>query len=85
VIGGPVTPSQRPARGSRQLECRPAPGEYSNTRPPAAVAAAGLHRNYVDLLERGRRAPTIVVAQKIAAALDTTLADLLGEVEARGR
>ena len=42
---------------------------------------ANLHRNYVGLLERGQRMPTIVVVQQLAVALDTTMAKLLEEVE----
>ncbi|HJZ54568.1 MAG TPA: helix-turn-helix transcriptional regulator [Gemmataceae bacterium] len=42
---------------------------------------AGLHRTYVGLLERGLRMPSILVAKKVAEALGTTMAELLGEVE----
>jgi len=47
----------------------------------AFADAAGLHRTHVSLLERGRQMPSILVAWKIATALGTTMADLLGEVE----
>ena len=52
----------------------------------ALAAAAGLHRNYVGLLERGERAPTIVVVESLAAALNTTIASLMRSAEnAAGR
>jgi transcriptional regulator with XRE-family HTH domain len=47
----------------------------------ALAARAGLHRNYVGLLERGERMPSILVAQQLASALDTTMSELLAEVE----
>jgi hypothetical protein len=33
------------------------------------------------LLERGKRAPSIIVVQKLAKALKTTMASLMGELE----
>ena len=51
----------------------------------ALAAAAGLHRNYVGLLERGERAPTIVVVEGLAAALGTTMASLLRSAETTGK
>lgn len=45
------------------------------------AADAGLHRNTIGLLERGERMPTILVVQQIAAALGTTMSELLAEVE----
>jgi transcriptional regulator with XRE-family HTH domain len=42
---------------------------------------AGLHRTYVGLLERGKRMPSIYVAQQVARALGTTTAELLTEAE----
>jgi transcriptional regulator with XRE-family HTH domain len=50
----------------------------------ALAARAGLHRNYVGLLERGLRMPSILVAQQLAAALGTTTSDLLAEVAREG-
>jgi transcriptional regulator with XRE-family HTH domain len=55
--------------------------EAAGMSQEAFADAAGLHRTYVSLLERGRRMPSILVARKIATALGTTMADLLGEVE----
>ncbi len=47
----------------------------------ALAAQANLHRNYVGLLERGQRMPSILVVQRLSAALDTTMSELLAEVE----
>lgn len=38
---------------------------------------AGLHRTYVSDLERGARNPTILVLERLAAALEMPAADLL--------
>jgi transcriptional regulator with XRE-family HTH domain len=43
--------------------------------------AAGLSRNYVGMLERGERVPTIVTLQQLAKALATTMTDLIRELE----
>lgn len=43
---------------------------------------AGLHRNYVGLLERGKQIPTILVVEKLAAALGTTVTSLMRATEA---
>ena len=45
------------------------------------AAAAGVHRTYMGLVERGRVAPTIVVVEKIAAALRMAGSELLAEAE----
>jgi transcriptional regulator with XRE-family HTH domain len=50
----------------------------------ALAAAAGLHRNYVGLLERGLRMLSILVALQLATALGTTLSRLLAAVEREG-
>jgi transcriptional regulator with XRE-family HTH domain len=47
----------------------------------ALADRAGLHRTYISLLERGQRAPSILVVQQLAKALDTTMASLVAEVE----
>ena len=47
----------------------------------ALAAQANLHRNYVGLLERGKRMPSILVVQQLAAALGSTMSELLAEVE----
>ena len=41
----------------------------------------GLHQTYVSSVERGERNVTIGTADRIAKALETTLADLFGELE----
>jgi len=46
---------------------------------------ANLHRNYVGLLERGLRMPTIAVVQQLATALGTSMSKLLAEVERKSR
>lgn len=40
---------------------------------------AGIHRTYVSDLERGARNPTILVVEKVAAALGVTASELLAE------
>jgi len=45
---------------------------------------AGLHRNYVGLLERGKQVPSILVVEKLARALGTTMASIMREVEKAG-
>lgn len=42
---------------------------------------AGIHRTYLSLLERGKRAPTIEVVRLLAKALETTMTALIAEVE----
>lgn len=42
---------------------------------------AQLHRNYVGLLERGERTPTILIVDRLAKALGTTMSKLLRQVE----
>jgi transcriptional regulator with XRE-family HTH domain len=59
--------------------------EAAELSQEALAARAGLHRNYVGLLERGQRMPTILVAQQLAAALGLTMSTLLAEVEEESR
>jgi transcriptional regulator with XRE-family HTH domain len=47
----------------------------------ALAANADLHRNYVGLLERGQRVPSILVVEKLAVALETSMSTLFREVE----
>jgi len=42
---------------------------------------AGLHSTHVSLLERGKRMPSLEVIRKLAAALETTMASLMEELE----
>jgi transcriptional regulator with XRE-family HTH domain len=55
--------------------------EAAELSQEALAARAGLHRNYVGLLERGLRMPSILVVRQLAAALGTTMSELLAEVE----
>ena len=41
----------------------------------------GLHRNYIGAIERAERTPSIVTADKLAKALETTLSSLFLQVE----
>lgn len=41
----------------------------------------GLHRNYIGAVEKAERTPSIVTAEKLARALDTTLPDMFAELE----
>jgi transcriptional regulator with XRE-family HTH domain len=47
----------------------------------ALADKATLHRTHVSLLERGKRMPSLLVVQKLAGALETTMADLMRELE----
>ena len=47
----------------------------------ALADKAHLHRTHVSLLERGKRMPSLAVIKKLAAALDTTMASLMEELE----
>jgi transcriptional regulator with XRE-family HTH domain len=58
--------------------------EAAGLSQEALAAEAGLHRNYVGLLERGKRVPSILVVEKLAAALGTTMSSLLRAVERTG-
>lgn len=60
------------------LRCR---REEAGLSQEALAAQANLHRNYVGLLERGQRMPSILVVQQLAVALGTTMSELLAEVE----
>jgi transcriptional regulator with XRE-family HTH domain len=55
--------------------------EASGLSQEALADKAGLHRTYISLLERGRRVPSIKIVQQLAAALETTMAALIGELE----
>lgn len=43
---------------------------------------AGLHRTYISLLERGLRAPSILVVRKVAVGLGTTMTSPIRSLEA---
>jgi transcriptional regulator with XRE-family HTH domain len=45
---------------------------------------AGLHRNYVGMIERCERSPTLVAAEGIAHALKLRLSELIARAESRG-
>ena len=47
----------------------------------ALAGKASLHVTYVSLVERGKRAPTIVVVKKLADALGSTMTSLMQELE----
>ena len=46
---------------------------------------AGLHRNFIGLVERGQRNPTLLTMAAIAAALKTAVSELLVAAERRSR
>lgn len=47
----------------------------------ALADKAEIHRTHVSLLERGQRMPSLLVIKKLAAALETTMASLMEELE----
>jgi len=46
---------------------------------------AGIHRTYVSDIERGARNPTILIVEKLAAALGVSASQLLRDPPAGGR
>ena len=56
--------------------------ETAGLSQEALAEEANLHRTYISLLERGLRMPSIEVVRKLAAALDTTMASLMEDLEA---
>jgi DNA-binding XRE family transcriptional regulator len=55
--------------------------EAARVSQESLAAKAELHRNYVGLLERGKQIPTILVVEKLATTLGTTMSSLMREVE----
>lgn len=44
---------------------------------------ARLHRTYISLVERGKRNPTLEVMQALAKALQTSMTEMMTELERR--
>jgi transcriptional regulator with XRE-family HTH domain len=44
---------------------------------------AGLHRNYVGMIERGERAPTLVAIEGLARGLRLKVSELIARAESR--
>jgi transcriptional regulator with XRE-family HTH domain len=55
--------------------------EAAHLSQEALASEAQLHRNYVGLLERGERTPSILIVDQLARALGTTMSKLLRQVE----
>jgi transcriptional regulator with XRE-family HTH domain len=55
--------------------------EVATLTQEALAGAAGIHRTYISLLERGARAPTIEVVRRLAKALKTSMTSLIAELE----
>lgn len=51
----------------------------------ALAERAGLHRNFIGLLERGQRNVTLLVLQALAGALKVSLTELITQAERRSR
>ena len=47
----------------------------------ALADKAGLHPTYISMLERGIRMPSLGVVERLARALGSTMASLMGELE----
>ena len=62
---------QRLRRNLRQLRLE------TGMSQEAFAHEAGIHRTYISDLERGARNPTIMVVEKLAAALGVTASQLL--------
>ena len=69
------TIQQRLGRAVRRLRAQ---ADYSQE---SFAAAAGIHRTYMGLVERGKVAATIVTLEKIADALGMAPSELLTEAE----
>jgi len=63
---------QRLARNLRELRSK------AGLSQEALADEAGLHRTYMSDLERGQRNPSIVIADRIAKALNVSIGELLG-------
>jgi transcriptional regulator with XRE-family HTH domain len=70
-----ITIKQKLGRAVRRLRSQ---ADYSQE---SFAAAAGIHRTYMGLVERGRVAATVVTLEKIADALGLTPSELLAEAE----
>jgi transcriptional regulator with XRE-family HTH domain len=70
-----ITIQQKVGRAVRRLRTE---ADYSQE---SFAAAAGIHRTYMGLVERGRVAATVVTLEKIADALGITPSALLAEAE----
>jgi transcriptional regulator with XRE-family HTH domain len=70
-----ITIQEKLGRAIRRLR---AEADYSQE---SFAAAAGVHRTYMGLVERGRVAATIITIHKISAALGITASQLLAEAE----
>ncbi len=70
-----ITIQQKLGRAVRRLRAQ---ADYSQE---SFAAAAGVHRTYMGLVERGRVAPTVVTLEKIADALGIAPSTLLSEAE----
>jgi transcriptional regulator with XRE-family HTH domain len=51
----------------------------------ALAHAAGLHRNFVGLIERGQRNVTLLTLESLAAALGLSMTELIGKAEKRNK
>jgi transcriptional regulator with XRE-family HTH domain len=69
------TLQQKLGRAVRRLRSQ---ADYSQE---SFAAAAGIHRTYMGLVERGRVAATLTTIQKIASALGMAPSELLAEAE----
>ena len=47
----------------------------------ALADLAQIHRTHLSLIDRGQRMPTLFVVQQLAKSLDTTMVDLMRDVE----
>ena len=70
-----ITIQQKLGQAVRRLRAQ---ADYSQE---SFAAAAGIHRTYMGLVERGRVAATIVKIEQIARALGITPSALLAEAE----
>lgn len=75
-----VTPAKLRARFGQVIRRRRLLAQVGQE---ALADRAKIHRTHLSLIERGQRMPTLYVVQQLAHALEMTMVELMGDVEAK--